>query len=83
VPQSAARYRSVPPKRKPLTKRKRGDKNPEILSEAANAGDIGLVLQALKDGIDPTHFDEYGYMPLHWAASPDEGMPGDTISRRA
>ena len=53
------------------------------LNEAANAGDIGLVLQALREGCDPRSVDEHGYTPLHWAAGPDEGMPGDTISRRA
>ena len=40
-------------------------------------------MQALRSGADPKGYDESGFSPLHWAAAPDEGMPGDTIARRA
>ena len=40
------------------------------------------LLQLLLDGADPDLL-EGGTTALHWAAGPDEGMPGDTISRRA
>ena len=84
VPQNCARLRNIAPKKRPAPpKSKRGEKNPQRLNDAANAGDIGLVLQALREGCDPRSVDDNGYTPLHWAAGPDEGMPGDTISRRA
>ena len=85
VPDTAVRMRHGDAEKRPLptsSKGRRGDKNPARLTQAANHGDIGLVLQALRDGVDPRAYDEHGYMALHWAASPDEGMPGDTISRR-
>ena len=84
VPHACARLRFIPKKRRSgASKAKKGDKNRRRLADAANAGDIGLVLQALREGCDPRGLDEFGYTPLHWAAGPDEGMPGDTISRRA
>ena len=84
VPQQVARLRSIPPKRKPaVTKGRKGEKEKVNLAYAANQGDIGLVMQALRSGADPKGYDESGFSPLHWAAAPDEGMPGDTIARRA
>ena len=83
VPLAAARLRSIPPKRRERPKGGKREKLSLKLSEAANAGDIGLVLQALREGSDPKMIDDLGYTPLHWAAAPDDGMPGDTISRRA
>lgn len=85
VPESAARLRNIPAKKKPQPQKsgKRDKQHTVKLSDAANAGDIGLVLQALREGSDPKGVDELGYTPLHWAAAPDEGMPGDTIARRA
>ena len=49
VPVSAARLRNIPPKKKPSAPKPHGrkDKHTVKLSDAANAGDIGLVLQAL------------------------------------
>ena len=85
VPESAVRIRQAASAGKvpPSTYQNRPkDKDPKRLSQAANQGDIGLMLEALRDGLDPHVYDEFGYTPLHWAASPDEGMPGDTVSRR-
>ena len=83
VPVQAARLRDIPPKKK-LNTKSHGKKAKTVnLPDAANAGDIGLVLQALREGSDPKGLDEFGYTPLHWAAAPDDGMPGDTIARRA
>ena len=76
VPLAAARLRAIPPKRRDRPKGGKREKLSLRLCEAANAGDIGLVLQALREGSDPRGLDEYGYTPLHWAAAPDDGMPG-------
>ena len=84
VPQNVARLRDIQPKKKPYQKsHDKRKKHTVNLSDAANAGDIGLVMQALKEGSDPKGVDDFGYTPLHWAAAPDDGMPGDTIARRA
>ena len=77
VPQQVARLRSIPPKRKPaVTKGRKGEKEKVNLAYAANQGDIGLVMQALRSGADPKGYDESGFSPP-LAAAPDEGMPGD------
>ena len=85
VPVDAARLRKIPPpKKRPVTAdSKRGTSLSPKLADAANAGDIGLVLLAIREGCNPALYDEHGYGAVHWAASPDEGMPGDTASRRA
>ena len=83
VPANVTRMRDIPQKARPTVKGGKKDKHTVKLTDAANAGDIGLVLQALREGSDPKGLDEFGYTPLHWAAAPDDGMPGDTIARRA
>ena len=86
VPIGVARLRNIPPRKRPGDDKKGRDKKTIAsvkLRQGANHGDIGLVMEALREGADPCAFDEFGYVALHWAAGPDEGMPGDTISRRA
>ena len=84
VPKNVARLRVVPKRVRPGDEKKGKKQNPQIkLRNAANSGDIGLVMEALREGANPRLMDDTGYLPLHWAAGPDEGMPGDTISRRA
>ena len=85
VPKTVARLRKIPPRKRPGDDQKKGKKLDSTvkLRNAANEGDIGLVMEALKEGGDARAQDELGYSALHWAAGPDEGMPGDTIARRA
>ena len=84
VPKNVARLRSFPKRVLPGDEKKGKRKDPQTkLRNGANSGDIGLVMEALREGANPRLMDEIGYLPLHWAAGPDEGMPGDTISRRA
>ena len=84
VPKNVARLRSFPKRVLPGDEKKGKRKDPQTkLRNGANSGDIGLVMEALREGANPHLMDEIGYLPLHWAAGPDEGMPGDTISRRA
>ena len=88
VPANAGRLRSFPPRKRPGDDVRKGSRDRKVVAAAtlrlgANRGDIGLVMEALGEGADPCTFDDFGYVALHWVAGPDEGMPGDTISRRA
>lgn len=84
VPSNVVRMRVIPPRKRPGEDKKGKKVSPSVkLRNGANAGDIGLVMEALRQGADAREHDELGYCALHWAAGPDEGMPGDTISRRA
>jgi ankyrin repeat protein len=84
VPTNVARLRTIAPKPMPGEEKKGKKLDSTVkLRSAANRGDIGLVMEALREGADPNAFDDHGYVALHWAAGPDEGMPGDTIARRA
>jgi len=53
------------------------------LWEASNAGCLMDVIAALREGAGAEDADAHGYTALHWAAGPEEYMPGDTIERRA
>ena len=54
----------------------------ELLRDAANAGDAAAVLRLMQEGASASYVDSQGYTPLHWAAGPEDSMPGDTKGRR-
>ena len=54
----------------------------ELLRDAANAGDAAAVLRLMQEGASASYVDSQGFTPLHWAAGPEDSMPGDTKGRR-